>query len=181
MTKRFEFDPAHTSIGFRAKHMMVSTVRGEFGKFAGYVELDGDDPTTARGEATIEVASIDTRQEQRDAHLRSGDFFDVDKYPEMKFASTSVKSLAPDRYEVRGDLTIKDVTKPVTLEVTFEGRFNDPWGKDRAGITATGTIDRRDWGLTWNQVLEAGRVVVGDKIQLQIEAELTAAAEEKAA
>ena len=181
MTKRFEFDPAHTRFAFTAKHMMVSTVHGHFGQFGGYVELAGDQPTTARGEATIQVGSVSTNDERRDGHLRSGDFFDVEKYPEMTFKTTGVKSVGKDKYQVVGDLTIKDVTKPVTLDVKLEGRFNDPWGNDRVGITAQGTIDRRDWGLTWNQVMEAGRLLVSDKIHLQIEAELTAAAEAQAA
>lgn len=181
MTKRFEFDPAHTRFAFTAKHMMVATVHGQFNRFGGYVELEGEQPTSARGEATIEVASVSTNNDQRDGHLRSGDFFDAGKYPEMTFKTTGVKSLGGDNFQVVGDLTIKDTTRPVTLDVKLEGRFVDPWGNDRVGITAQGTIDRRDWGLTWNQVMEAGRLLVSDKIQLQIEAELTAAAEAKVA
>jgi polyisoprenoid-binding protein YceI len=168
MADKYTFDGHHSNIGFAVKHMMVTTVRGKFTDYAGEVEVEGDDPTTARATFTIKTASIDTDNEQRDAHLRSGDFFDAETYPEMTFVSRSVTK-AGDAYQVAGDLTIRGVTKPVELTVAVENKFVDPWGNERVGVSATGSINRTDWGLTWNQTLEAGRLLVAEKVNLEIE------------
>jgi polyisoprenoid-binding protein YceI len=170
--KEYALDPSHTTIGFAGKHMMVTTVRGRFNEFTGTVAVEDDDPTTARITATIRTASLDSGQTQRDQHLRSADFFDVERYPEMTFTSTAVEARDGNRYRVQGDLTIKDQTRPITLDVEVEERFNDPWGNERVGVTASGKLNRQSWGLTWNQVLEAGRLLVGDQIKLEIESAL---------
>jgi polyisoprenoid-binding protein YceI len=164
-------DPAHTEVGFSVKHLMISTVRGRFADVRGTIRLDGNDLTQASVEAEIATASIDTRQEQRDAHLRSPDFFEVEKYPTITFRSTSVERIKNDRYRITGDLTIRDVTREVVLEGTDEGRGRDPWGGDRLGFSATTTIDRRDFGLTWNQALETGGVLVSNEIKIAIDLE----------
>jgi len=164
-------DPAHSHVGFSVRHMMISTVKGRFGTVAGTVELD-EDLTTGSVEATIDVASIDTREAQRDAHLRSADFFDADRFPTITFKSRRVAKAAPDKLTVTGDLTIKGVTREVVLEVVEEGRGTDPWGGERAGFTAHTTINRRDFGLTYNQVLETGGVLVGEDIKISLDVEL---------
>jgi polyisoprenoid-binding protein YceI len=164
-------DPAHTEVGFSVKHLMISTVRGRFADVRGTIRLDGDDLTQASVEAEIATGSIDTRQEQRDAHLRSPDFFEVEKYPTITFRSTSVERIKNDRYRITGDLTIRDVTREVVLEGTDEGRGRDPWGGDRLGFSAATTIDRRDFGLTWNQALETGGVLVSNEIKIAIDLE----------
>ena len=172
MKQVYDVDPSHTSVEFAGKHMMVTTVRGRFRQFSGQVEVEDDDPTTVKVTATINTASLDTAVDQRDNHLRSGDFFDVERYPEMTYVSTDVERIGQNRYRVTGDLTIKDQTRPITLEVDVEERFVDPFGNERIGVSATGKLNRKDWGLTWNQVLEAGRLLVGDQIKLEIEGAL---------
>jgi polyisoprenoid-binding protein YceI len=172
MTQEYELDPNHTTLGFAGKHMMVTTVRGRFNEFRGNVSVEDDDPTTAVVSATIQVASLDTGQTQRDQHLRSGDFFDVERYPEMTFAGTGVESRGGNRYRLQGALTIKDQTRPISLDVEVEERFTDPFGNERVGVTASGKLNRKDWGLTWNQVLEAGRLLVGDEIKVEVESAL---------
>ena len=164
-------DPAHSHVGFSVRHMMISTVKGRFGEVAGTVVLD-QDPTASSVDATIGVASIDTREPQRDGHLRSGDFFDADQFPTITFKSRRVAKAAPDKLTVTGDLTIKGVTREVVLEVVEEGRGTDPWGGERAGFTAHTTINRRDFGLTYNQVLETGGVLVGEDIKISLDVEL---------
>ena len=164
-------DPAHTEVGFSVKHLMISTVRGRFADVRGTIQLDGSDLTRASVEAEIATASIDTRQDQRDAHLRSADFFEVEKYPTITFRSTAVERTGNDRYRITGDLTIRDITREVVLEGTDEGRGRDPWGGDRLGFSATTTIDRSDFGLTWNQALETGGVLVSDQIKISIDLE----------
>jgi polyisoprenoid-binding protein YceI len=181
MKQVYEVDPNHTSVEFAGKHMMVTTVRGRFRQFTARVEVEDDDPTTARVTASIKTASLDTAVDQRDAHLRSPDFFDVERYPELTYVSTSIGPVGDHRYRVTGDLTIKDQTRPVTLDVEVEERFNDPFGNERIGVSATGKLNRRDWGLTWNQVLEAGRLLVGDQIKLEIEGALLRKVEAPAA
>ncbi len=165
-------DPAHTTVGFKARHMGLSTVRGHFGKFDGEIELDPNDITTARGRIEVDLASVNTNNEQRDAHLRSPDFFDIERFPKMTFA---VDSVVPDGegYKVRGDLTIKDVTKPVEFDLQYAGEGIDPYGNRRIGGSVTGTIKRSDWGLTWNVALETGGWLVSDKITIEIEGQLT--------
>lgn len=178
----FQVDPNHTSIEFTAKHLMVTTVRGRFTEFTGQVEVDDNlDPTTARGTFTIQAASVTTNNEQRDGHLQSADFFDAGNYPELTFTSTGVERDG-DGYRVTGDLTIRDVTKPITLEVVAEEPFQDPFGFQRVGLTAAAEINRKDWGLNWNQTLEAGRLLVSEKVKIVIEGALVRpVAAEKAA
>jgi polyisoprenoid-binding protein YceI len=165
-------DPTHAEVAFAVKHLMIATTRGRFGTVRGTVELDDARPTAAKIDVTIDVSSIDTRQEQRDNHLRSADFFDVQTYPTMHFASKRVEGDITGDFRVIGDLTIRGVTKEVALDVTAEGRVRDPWGNDRAGFSAKGSLSRSAFGLTWNQVLEAGGVAVGDEVKLSLDVEL---------
>lgn len=171
-TATWTIDPAHTEIGFAVRHLMLSTVRGRFGAVTGSVTVDEKDPNSAKVDVTIDVTSIDTRQEGRDNHLRSADFFDVATYPTMHFVSKRIEADVTGTFRVIGDLTIKGTTREVALDVTLEGRAIDPWGNDRVGFSATGKLNRADFGLTWNQALETGGVVVGDEIKLSIDAEL---------
>ncbi len=165
-------DPQHLHVGFAVRHLMISTVKGHFSGVAGVVTVAGDDFATASVEATIDVATIHTRDAQRDAHLRSADFLDAERFPSMTFKSRRVQKVAEGRYSLEGDISIHGVTRPVTLDVESEGFGRDPWGNDRAGFTLTGTINRRDFGLTWNQALEAGGVLVGDEVKLALDVEL---------
>jgi len=170
----WDLDPAHTSVQFSVRHLMVSTVRGAFGKVAGTVAVDEQDLTRSKIQATIDAASIDTRIEKRDAHLKSPDFLDVAKYPTITFVSKKIERVAPDHFKVTGDLTLHGVTREAILDV--EGptpEMKDPWGKTRAGAQATTTINRKDFGLTWNQALEAGGVAVGDEVKITIDVEAT--------
>ncbi len=167
----WQIDPSHSEVGFSVKHLMISTVRGRFAGVKGTIFLDSEDITRSSVEAEIDAASIDTREEKRDGHLRSPDFFDVEKHPTITFRSRRFESAGGDRYRVTGDLTIRDVTREVVLDVTEEGRGRDPWGGERIGFTATGKIDRREFGLTWNQALETGGVMVSNDIKLNIESE----------
>ena len=169
---RYELDPTHTHIGFTAKHMMVSTVRGNFSDWSGYVEGDISDPSSAVAQATIKTASVDTGAADRDNHLRSADFFNVDEYPEMTYRSTSIEKIDDNNYKVTGDLTIKTTTRPVTLDVEVGQPFADGWGNERLGVSATGKINRKDWGLEWNMLLEAGRLLVSEEARLEIDSEL---------
>lgn len=175
-TTTWTIDPAHTTVEFSLKHLMISTVRGHFGAVSGTIVLDEQNPSASSVTAEIDVTSIDTRQEQRDAHLRSADFFDVEKFPTIAFRSTRIEALGGGSYNVHGDLTIRDVTRPVVLETTDEGRGGDPWGGQRAGFSATTKIDRRDFGLTWNQALETGGVLVGNDIKISLEVQAVKAA-----
>lgn len=168
-------DPAHTTVEFSVKHLMISTVRGHFGAVTGTILLDEQNPAASSVTAEIDVTSINTRQEQRDAHLRSADFFDVEQFPAIKFQSTRIQRDG-DHYDVVGNLTIRDVTREVVLHTADEGRGGDPWGGQRAGFSATTKIDRRDFGLTWNQALETGGVVVGNDIKITLEVEAVKAA-----
>jgi polyisoprenoid-binding protein YceI len=166
-------DQPHTTIQFSVKHMMVATVRGTFNAFTGKAVLDDKDPAALSFEATIEAKSIDTRNDMRDNHLRSADFFDVEKTPDITFKSTKSVLTAPGKYTVTGDLTMRGVTKQITLDVTgFETTFKDQKGKDHTGVTATATINRLDWGLNWNKALEAGGVLVSNDVKITIDAEL---------
>jgi polyisoprenoid-binding protein YceI len=149
--------------------MVVSKVRGRFGKFSGVLNLDEGDITRSLVQATIDVSSIETGTAQRDAHLRSPDFFDAEKYPELRFKSTRVEKIEGDRYRVAGALTIRDVTREVSLDVEYGGQAKDPWGNERVGFIAKGAIDRKDFGLAWNQALEAGGVLVGDRVDIELE------------
>jgi polyisoprenoid-binding protein YceI len=167
----YEIDPAHTSVHFSVRHMMVSNVRGEFGKTTGKITFDPENPANSTVEATIDVSSIATRDEQRDGHLKSADFFDVEKFPSITFHSTKVEA-ADGGGKITGDLTIHGVTRPITLEVEGpSSEAKDPWGKQRIGVSATAKLSRKDFGLTWNAALETGGVLVGDEVKIMIEAE----------
>ncbi len=173
-------DKSHSAVEFSVRHMMVSTVRGHFTDFDAEVELDPTDLTKSRGRAVIRTASIDTREEKRDAHLRSADFFDVEKYPEMVFESRRIEARGGNRYLVEGDLTIKEATQPVQLEVELQGRGQSPWGSQVAGFEASGKISREQFGLNWNVALEAGGWLVGDEIKIRLDVELSEEAERAA-
>src|SRR5436190_4839842 len=168
---RWTIDPAHTEVGFSTRHLMVSTVRGQFRNVDAAIEIDDAQPELSRVSATIEAASIDTGNPDRDAHLRSADFFDAEHFPALSFASTNVRRVGDDELELTGDLTIRDVTHPITLKGEFSGPVKDPWGARRAGFTLNGEIDREAFGLTWNVAMEAGGVLVGKKIKLNLEVE----------
>jgi polyisoprenoid-binding protein YceI len=175
-------DPAHTSVGFVARHMGLSKVRGQFTSFRGDVEGDPNDITTAKARLEVDMASVETGSPDRDAHLKSADFFDVERYPTMTFVSKRVEKDGDD-YKVVGDLTVKDVTKEIELEYEHGGDLQDPFGKHKAGGTLRGTLKRSDWDLTWNVPLESGGWLVSDKIVLEIDvqvAESEAAAQEEA-
>jgi polyisoprenoid-binding protein YceI len=178
----WQIDPAHSHVEFAVRHLMISSVKGAFGDVRGTVWVDESDPRTVLVDVTIQVSSIDTRQEQRDAHLRSSDFFDAARFPTITFRSSVVEGDYHDsEFRLRGDLTIRDVTREVVLVVSNEGRLTDPWGAERAGFSAQGKIDRTDFGLTWNQALEAGGFVVGNEVKISIEVELIRQATQAAA
>jgi polyisoprenoid-binding protein YceI len=163
-------DVTHTAVEFEAKHLMIAKVKGRFAEFEGALTI-ADDPTQSSVSVTIKAASIDTRTEQRDDHLRSPDFLEVDKYPELTFVSTGVEHEDGDDWLIHGDLTIHGVTRPVTLKTEYEGQTIDPWGGQRVAFSAETKIDREDWGLTWNQALEAGGWLVGKDLKLKIAVE----------
>ncbi|PPA70649.1 YceI family protein [Jeotgalibacillus proteolyticus] len=173
MTKKWAVDSAHSSVDFSVKHMMISKVKGSFQDFSAEVEADVNDLTSAKINFTIDVSSIDTRSTDRDNHLRSADFFEVEKYPSITFNSTKATKVGDDEYELTGNVTIKDVTKEETFKVEYEGSGKDPWGNEKIGFSVDGKLNRKDYGLTWNQALETGGVLVGEdiKINLQIQAQ----------
>jgi polyisoprenoid-binding protein YceI len=165
----YSLNPSMTTVGFVTRKLMVSKIRGAFEKFDGTLVV-ADPPEKSQLEVRVETASIQTREEKRDAHLRSPDFLDVENFPLMTFKSTSVERVDDTTLKVSGDLTIKDVTRPVTLDVEYEGLHPTPWGFEQMIFSATGEINREEWGLTWNQVLEAGNVLVGPIVKLDLEA-----------
>jgi polyisoprenoid-binding protein YceI len=165
-------DAAHSHVGFSIKHLMIATVRGSFTRVQGTVRVDETDPTSAEVDITIPTASVTTGDEKRDGHLRSPDFFDVERFPNMVFRGKRVERKSGDSFRVVGDLTIRDVTREVALDVELLGRAKDPWGNEKAGFEATTRIKRGDYGLTWNAALETGGVLVGDEVKISIEAEL---------
>jgi polyisoprenoid-binding protein YceI len=169
-TSTWQLDPKHSTAEFAVRHMMVTTVKGHISGVEGTITLDEGEPTRSSVEATLDAATIDTRDPQRDAHLRSADFFDVERFPKTTFSSTRIEP-SGDRYKVIGDLTMHGVTREVVLDAALEGRQRDPWGSERAGLSAQTVIDRRDFGLTWNQALEAGAVLVGNDVRISIELE----------
>jgi polyisoprenoid-binding protein YceI len=177
----WNIDPSHSAIAFSVRHMVVSKTRGRFTKWSGQLRFDAEDPEISSVEVTIDPASIDTADAQRDAHLRSADFLDVEKFPTASFRSTNVEEVDSGRYRVTGDLTVHGVTKSVTLDVTYEGSGKDPWGGERAGFSGSTSIDRKDFGLRWNQALETGGVLVGDKVEITLEIEALKQAAQKAA
>jgi polyisoprenoid-binding protein YceI len=162
-------DPAHSSVGFEVKHMMIATVRGMFREFEGTIE-SGESPEECRARGSVNAASIDTGHADRDAHLRSPEFFDAERYPEIRYESTSVEHLGGNVHRIMGDLTIKDETRSVELEAFVEGAGTDPWGNDRVGVALRGIINRNDFGLTWQQRLTAGGLLVGEEVTIVIDA-----------
>lgn len=173
-TTTWTLDPAHSAVEFAVKHMMFTTVRGRFKDVKGIIEVDEQNPNRSTIDVEIGAASIDTGVADRDAHLRSADFLDVESHPAITFRSKRVEGAMKrqgDRFTVRGDLTIRGITREVTLDAAFEGTGTDPWGGTRAGVRATTTIDRRDWGLQWNQALETGGILVANEVRIEIEAQ----------
>jgi polyisoprenoid-binding protein YceI len=168
LTGTYVIDQTHSRIGFVARHAMVTKVRGSFNEFEGSAHIDAENPSSSKVTVTIKAASIDTRNADRDAHLRSNDFFDMDNHPEISFASTDVEA-AEGGYRITGDLTIKGVTKPVTVDFEYTGTAIDPYGNTRVGFEGTTTVNRKDWGVNWNAALETGGVLVGEKIILEFD------------
>jgi polyisoprenoid-binding protein YceI len=169
--EKWQFDLAHSGISFWVRHLLVSKVRGSFTRFAGDLHFNEAVPAESHLEVQIEAASVDTHEAKRDEHLRSPDFFDAAKYPHLTFRSTRVEAAGSERYRVTGDLTIHGVTHEATLDVEYAGRVKDPWGGERAGFSARSTIDRKDFGIVFNQVLDAGGLALGDKVEIAIEIE----------
>jgi polyisoprenoid-binding protein YceI len=169
LTGTYAIDPAHSRIGFVARHAMVTKVRGSFSEFEGSGRLDAEDPARSRVGLTIDVASVDTRNADRDAHLRSKDFFDVDTHPKITFSSTAVEQVDVDHFRLTGDLTIKGVTKPVVVDLEYTGSAVDPFGNHRIGFEGEAKVNRKDWGLNWNAVLDAGGVLVSEKVALEFD------------
>ena len=169
LTGQYTIDPSHSRIGFVARHAMVTKVRGSFNEFEGGGYFDANDPSKSRLDLTVKAASIDTRNPDRDAHLRSNDFFDMENYPEIRFVSTSVEPVDATTYRVTGDLTMKGMTRPVTLDVEYTGSAVDPFGNTRVGFEGSVTVDRKDWGVNWNAALEAGGMLVSEKVVLEFE------------
>lgn len=167
LTGDYTLDPAHTRIGFAARHAMVTKVRGQFREFEGMIHVDAEDPT--KSSAEVDVGSITTGDDQRNGHLRNADFFDVEHHPRTMFKSTAVEKVSGDRYRMTGDLTVKGETRPVSFEVEFTGSAKDPYGNLRAGFEASGELSRKEWGLTWNAALETGGFLVSDKIKLEFD------------
>jgi polyisoprenoid-binding protein YceI len=180
VTGSYKIDPSHSRIGFVARHAMVTKVRGSFDEFDGSGYFDAEDPSKSHVELTIKTVSIDTRNADRDAHLRSNDFLSMDEYPEITFVSTKVEPGGPRTYRVTGDLTIKGVTKAVTFDLEYTGEAVDPFGNRRVGFEGSTTINRKDWGVSWNVALEAGGVLVSENITLEIEVSAVRVAEEEA-
>lgn len=171
-TTKWSLDPTHSEIGFKVKHLMFTNVSGQFKKFTASAETEGDDFSTAAIQFSAEVDSIDTNNEQRDTHLKSADFFDAASNPQLSFTSTSFSSKGSDEYTLNGNLTMHRVTHPVTLAVEFGGIVKDPWGNTKAGFSITGKLNRKDFGLNWNAVLETGGVMVSEEVKIHAEIQL---------
>jgi polyisoprenoid-binding protein YceI len=169
LTGTYTLDAAHSRVGFVARHAMVTKVRGSFNEFEGSAVIDGVNPANSSATVTIQVASVDTRNGQRDGHLRTNDFLDVENYPQITFTSTSIAHVGGSDFEVTGDLTIKDVTKSVTIPLEFQGAATDPFGNERIGFEGSTQILRSEYGVTYNAALETGGVLVSDKITLEFE------------
>ena len=172
LTGTYTLDPAHSRIGFVARHAMVTKVRGAFNEFEGTATLDGANPAGSSAQVTISAASIDTRNAQRDEHLRSNDFLAMNEYPQITFASTGARQVVDSTFELTGDLAIKGVTNSITIPFSFEGAAKDPFGNQRVGFEGAVTINRKDYGITWNAALETGGVLVSDKVTLEFELSL---------
>jgi polyisoprenoid-binding protein YceI len=164
----YSIDPAHSRFEFAVRHLGIATVRGHFGSFEGTFEV-GDDLASAKAYGSVEAASVNTQEPQRDDHLRSPDFFDVERFPRIEFASKEIRPLDDERFAVVGDLTLHGITRELTLDAEITGTELDPWGNERVGLEARGELNRKDYGLTWNQVLGSGNVLVSDKVKLSIE------------
>jgi polyisoprenoid-binding protein YceI len=169
LTGTYAIDPTHSRIGFVARHAMVTKVRGSFNEFEGTGYLDAENPADSHLQLTMQAASIDTRNADRDGHLKSNDFFDMEAHPEITFASTAVEQVDAENYRVTGDLTIKGVTKPVTVDVEYTGSAVDPFQNQRIGFEGRTTVNRKDWGVNWNAALDAGGVLVSEKVTLEFE------------
>ncbi|MER5587677.1 YceI family protein [Streptomyces asoensis] len=169
LTGAYTIDPAHSTIGFVARHAMVTNVKGKFNEFTGALHLDGTDPSKSSASIDVTMDSIDTGSADRDGHLKTADFFKTDEFPQMTFRSTATQALGGDDYRVTGDLTILGVTKPLTIDLEFNGAAKDPFGNERVGFEGKAEILRSDWGLTWNAALETGGVLVSDKIKLNFD------------
>ena len=171
-TSTWTIDPAHSVVEFAVKHLMVSTFKGHFRSLEGTVHLDEDNPANSSVAASIDVASVDTQTPDRDAHLRSDDFFNAERYPKMTFRSTRVERVDGTNWKVTGELTIRDVTKEVVLDTEYEGRIVDPWGNERIGFSARTELSRKEFGVRWNATIETGGVVVGDKVRISLNIEI---------
>lgn len=169
LTGSYTLDPVHSRLGFVARHAMVTKVRGSFTEVEGKGFFDAADPSRSWLEVTIQAASIDTGNETRDAHLRSNDFFDMENHPEIRFVSTGVEQLDGSSYGVTGDLTIKGVTRPISIDLEYTGSAVDPYGNTRIGLEGSTTVNRRDWGINWNAALDAGGVLVSEKVTLEFD------------
>lgn len=172
---KWNLDPSHTSIDFKVRHMGIASVRGSLKVLSGSVETD-EAGRPSKIEAVIDAASIATGEPQRDGHLRSADFLHAEQYPEIRFVSTQIEPLGGNRYRIQGNLTIRDITKPVTLEAEVSAPIKDPWGMQRIAASASSQINRKDWNLTWNQVLELGALLVGEEVKFNLEVEAVAPA-----
>ncbi|SMO58112.1 YceI family protein [Gracilimonas mengyeensis] len=164
----WKIDPTHSEVQFKVKHLVISTVTGSFGSYDGTIETDGDDFKKAKATFSADIDSISTNNEDRDQHLKSDDFFNAEEFPQLKFESVNFEKIKDGEYKVTGDLTIRDVTKKVLLDVVHGGTVVDPYGQTKAGFEISGSINRKDFGLTWSAVTEAGNVVVGDQVKLQL-------------
>jgi polyisoprenoid-binding protein YceI len=169
LTGEYTIDPAHSTLGFVARHAMVTNVKGKFNDFTGTLHLNGTDPSASTASIDVKMDSIDTGSADRDGHLKSGDFFKIDEFPEMTFRSTKAEALGGDDYRITGDLTILGVTKPLTIDLEFNGSAKDPFGNERVGFEGKAEILRSEWGLTWNAALETGGFLVSDKIKLNFD------------
>ena len=174
----WEIDPSHSAVTFSVKHMMFSTVRGHFNVLSGHLHIDEQHPKNSWVDAQVDATSVDTRDEKRDGHLKSPDFFDTEKYPIITFKSTKVESAGGNEYKVYGDFTMHGVTKPVVFNAEYNGQGKNPWGMQVAGLAAKTKINRKDWGLGWNQALETGGVLVGEDINIEIDLEVVYKGEE---
>jgi len=169
----YKIDPAHSEILFKVKHLMITNVTGSFAKFDGSLESDTPDLTDAKATFEADINSITTNSEQRDGHLKSDDFFSADKFPKLTFVSTGIEKLSDEDYKLTGDLTMRDVTKPVTLDVTYGGTTTDPWGQTKVGFEISGKINRKEWGLSWGIVTDAGSVLLGEEVKLALSVQFT--------
>ena len=172
VTTKWAIDPTHSEIGFKVKHMMFTNVSGKFDQYDGSIETDENDFTTAKISFSAAIDSIDTRNSDRDNHLKSADFFDAETFPKMSFKSNAIQHVSGNTYKVNGDLTVKNVTKPVQLDVEYSGLMKDPWGNVKTGVSIEGKINRKEFGLSWNAALETGGVLVGEEVKLLSEIQL---------